>query len=62
MSDVSKILLPNNSVVNIKDSRIPGIDSAPTSGSGNLITSGGVYDAIPVLVHTQKETRRLQRG
>ena len=46
MADVSKIKLPDNSVVNIKDYRIPGVDETPTSGSDNVVTSGGIYDAI----------------
>lgn len=46
MADVTKIKLPDNSVVNIKDNRIPGIDEIPTENSDNIITSGGVYDAI----------------
>ena len=46
MSDVTKIKLPDNSELNIKDYRIPGVDSTPTSGSNNVVTSGGIYDAI----------------
>ena len=46
MADVSKIKLPNNSKVNIKDYRIPGVDNTPTSGSDNVVTSDGVYTAI----------------
>lgn len=46
MSDVTKIRLPDNSELNIKDYRIPGVDTAPTSGSDNVVTSGGVYQAI----------------
>ena len=46
MADVSKIKLPNNTTVNIKDYRIPGVDTSPTSGSDNIVTSGGVYENI----------------
>lgn len=46
MADVSKIKLPDNTEINIKDSRILGIDSTPTLGSTNPVTSGGVYTAI----------------
>ena len=46
MPDVSKIKLPDNSELNIKDARIPGVDSTPTSGSSNLVTSGGVHTAM----------------
>lgn len=46
MADISKVKLPDNTTVNIKDSRISGIDSTPTSSSGNIITSGGVYSAL----------------
>lgn len=46
MADISKIKLPNNSVVNIKDARITGVDTEPTSGSTNVVTSGGIHSAI----------------
>ena len=46
MADVSKIKLPDSSEYNIKDYRIPGVDTTPTSGSDNVVTSGGVYDKI----------------
>lgn len=46
MADVSKIKLPDNTEVNVKDSRISGVDSTPTSGSANVVTSGGVYTAM----------------
>jgi len=46
MSDVTKIKLPDNSEYNIKDYRIPGVDSTPTPGSNNVVTSGGVYNTI----------------
>lgn len=46
MADISKIKLPDNSVVNIKDARITGVDSTPTSGSTNVVTSGGVHEAL----------------
>ena len=46
MADINKIKLPSGTEYNIKDYRIPGVDSAPTSGSGNVVTSGGVYSAI----------------
>ena len=40
---IKKVKFPNNSVVEIQDSRITGVDNTPTSGSGNVVTSGGVY-------------------
>lgn len=43
---IDKIKLPDNSTQDIHDKRVPGIDSTPTSGSGNLITSGGVKTAV----------------
>ena len=46
MADVTKIKLPDNSEYNLKDNRIPGVDTTPTSGSDNVVTSGGVYTAI----------------
>ena len=50
MADVSKIKLPNNSTYNIKDYRIPGVDTTPTSGSDNVVTSGGVRSAIDTAI------------
>ena len=57
MSEVSKIQLPDNTVVDIKDARIPGVDNVPTSGSDNLVKSGGVYSALlsPSLKHVAYE-------
>ena len=46
MADVSKIKLPNNNTYNIKDYRIPGVDTTPISGSDNVVTSGGIYNSI----------------
>lgn len=46
MADVTKIRLPDNSEYNLKDYRIPGIDTEPISGSDNVVTSGGIYDKI----------------
>lgn len=46
MPDVSKIRLPDSTEVNIKDSRIAGVDTTPAAGSENVVTSGGVYTAI----------------
>lgn len=43
---INKVKLPNGNTENIQDSRISGVDSAPTSGSGNLVTSGGVKTAL----------------
>ena len=39
---VNKIKLPNNTVQDIHDARIPGVDSTPTSGSTNVVTSDGI--------------------
>lgn len=55
MADVSKIKLPDNSVVNIKDARITGVDTTPTSGSTNVVTSGGVYTAIEDAAQIQSD-------
>lgn len=46
MAAINRIKLKNGTYLDLKDSRIPGIDSAPTSGSTNAVTSGGVYTAI----------------
>ena len=43
---ISKVKLPDNTTQDVHDSRVPGIDSTPTSGSGNVVTSGGVATAI----------------
>lgn len=43
---IKKVKLPNNTVVDINDARIPGVDTTPTSGSTNIVTSSGVYDAL----------------
>lgn len=43
---IDKIKLPDNSTQDIHDKRVSGIDSTPTSGSGNLVTSGGVKMAV----------------
>ena len=46
MADVSKIKLPDNTEVNIKDSRILGIDSTPTPQSENPVTSTGIFNYV----------------
>ena len=43
---ISKIKLPDNSTQDIHDSRVLGVDSTPTANSSNLVTSGGVYQAL----------------
>ena len=43
---ISKVKLPNNTTEDVHDSRIAGIDNAPTSGSNNPVSSGGVYTAL----------------
>ena len=43
---ISKVKLPDNSTQELHDYRIGGVDSSPTSGSTNLVTSGGVYTAL----------------
>lgn len=46
---IKKVKLPNNTVVDINDARIPGVDTTPTSGSMNVVTSGGVFESIPTV-------------
>ena len=46
MPNLNKIKLPDNTVLDINDARIPGVDSTPTQSSTNVVTSGGVYSAI----------------
>lgn len=46
MADLKKIKLPDNTVLDIKDSRITGVTSSATSGSSDVITSGGVYTIL----------------
>lgn len=43
---ISKVKLPDNTVQDIKDSRISGVDSTPTANSQNVVTSGGVAEAL----------------
>lgn len=47
---IKKVKLPNNSVENINDARISGIDTTPTSGSTNVVTSGGVKTALDGMI------------
>ena len=46
MSSINKIKLPNGTTYDVNDVRIPGVDTTPTSGSGNVVTSGGVYTSL----------------
>lgn len=46
MADANKIKLPDNTVVNLKDYRISGIDSTPNPQSGNLVTSNGIFNYV----------------
>lgn len=46
MANAKKIKLPNNTTVDLIDSRIPGVDTTPTANSTNVVTSGGVHSAI----------------
>ena len=46
MADIKKIKLPSGTELNLKDYRIPGVDTTPTSGSDNIVTSGGIYTAL----------------
>lgn len=51
---ISKVKLPDNTVQDIKDSRISGVDSTPTANSQNVVTSGGTYSEIhPAVITTQ---------
>ena len=43
---ISKVKLPNNTTEDIHDVRITGVDNTPTSGSTNVVTSGGIYTAL----------------
>jgi len=56
MADIKKVKLPDNSEYNIKDYRIPGVDTTPTSGSDNVITSGGVFNALTPLTNSEIDT------
>lgn len=46
MANAKKIKLPNNTTVDLIDSRIPGVDTTPTADSTNVVTSGGIKSAI----------------
>lgn len=52
---IKKVKLPNNTVVDINDPRIPGVDSTPTSGSTNVVTSGGLYTEFTKVVYLGDE-------
>ena len=44
---IRKIKIPGQSQsIDIHDARISGIDTSPSSGSANLITSGAVFNAL----------------
>lgn len=43
---IDKVKFPNGETEDIRDSRVSGVDSTPTSGSANLVTSGGVKTAL----------------
>lgn len=43
---IKKVKLPDNTVVDIHDSRITGVDFTPTSSSTNVVQSGGVYNRL----------------
>lgn len=59
MSSINKIKLPNNTVLDIHDNRISGIDSVPTSNSQNLITSDAVYKATSPIATANYKTSFL---
>ena len=44
---IRKIKIPGQSqAIELYDARISGIDTSPVNGSGNLITSGAVFNAL----------------
>lgn len=43
---IKKVKFPDNSTQDVHDARITGIDTTPTNGSTNVISSGGVYTAM----------------
>ena len=45
-TSVKKGQTPDGVIHPIHDERIPAVDVTPASGSTNVITSGGVYNAI----------------
>ena len=46
MGKITKIQLPSGTSYDINDARIPGVDTSPTSGSSNVVESGGVYTGL----------------
>ena len=46
MSSINKIKLPSGTTYDVNDVRISGVDTTPTSGSSNVVTSGGVYTGL----------------
>ena len=59
MSSINKIKLPDETVLDIHDSRISGIDTTPTSNSQNLITSDAVYKAVSPIATASYKTSFL---
>lgn len=49
-TSIRKVQTPDGVIHPIYDERIPAVDTAPTSGSTNVVTSGGVYDSIQSVV------------
>lgn len=45
-NSIRKVQTPDGVIHPIHDERIPAVDTTPTSGSTNVVTSGGVYDSI----------------
>lgn len=59
---ISKVKLPDNSSQELHDYRISGVDSTPTSGSGNVITSGGTYTALAGKQDTISDLATIRSG
>ena len=46
MSTANKIKLPDSTIIDLHDVRIPGVDTTPTANSTNVVTSGGIKTAV----------------
>lgn len=55
---IKRIRLVGNQTEDIHDARIPGVDTTPTSGSSNIITSNAVYNVLSN-TYTQSEVNQL---
>lgn len=59
---IKKVKFPDNSTQDVHDARITGIDTTPTDGSTNVISSGGVYTALGGKQDTISDLATIRSG